>query len=78
MDAHVSKWQAACACLSAESGDAFSIEDFERSKKIIQAWMESPKAFDAVLDQLPAQQKAMMKQLMGGGMGGMMGAMGGF
>ena len=69
-------WADACGSLNTETGDKFSYPEFERSKKILTAWYDSPKAVDAALGAMDPQQAKMMRQMIEGGPEAMMGAIG--
>ena len=69
-------WADACGSLNTETGDKFSYPEYERSKKILTAWFESPKAVEVALSLMDPQQAKMMRQMLEGGPEAMMGAMG--
>ena len=64
-------WHAALASLNTETGESVSFDEFQRSKQIMHAWMNSRKAMKEAMAALGDA----MEQLGGmGGMGAMMGA----
>ncbi len=73
-------WADACGSLNTETGEKFSYPEFERSKKILTAWFDSPKSIETALSQMPPEQAKMMRQMLAAAESGdpmaAMGAMG--
>ena len=52
---------AAIDCLDPANSGSITWENFEEYEKRLNAWMASPKMFDAILATLPKEQREMMK-----------------
>jgi len=73
-------WADSIGTLNTETKDKFSYPEFERSKKILTAWFDSPKSIDTALSLMPPEQAKMMRQMLAAAESGdpmaAMGAMG--
>ena len=74
-DEIINKWYDSIVSLNDATGEKITVEEFERSKQVMAAWMGSKKAMEAMIAQLPPAERAQARQamrMMENMMGGMM------
>ena len=56
-------WHAAVASLNPATGEMVTPDEFNRTNKILQEWLNSPKSMEKALEMLPPQVRATLEKI---------------